>query len=222
MERVSKSGFQSSKVCSFMFSQYFFTALLALLFLSEDIAALEKAEAKQVVHLRKMASRDKNALLVSARSLVQAKRAKNRMFEVRATMKMMQNQLSQQAAILKVAGTMAKSAEIMKCLNSIMSTSKMSAEMQVLTKEMMKAGVVEDVFEEAFVEEGLEEEADYEVNKILMEVVPDMPDAPWRAVPEVSAVADLEYEGKGVADDGVTDAAEDPEVAALQARAGAL
>jgi charged multivesicular body protein 3 len=148
--------------------------------------------------------------------------AKNRMFEVRATMKMMQNQLSQQAAILKVAGTMAKSAEIMKCLNSIMSTSKMSAEMQVLTKEMMKAGVVEDVFEEAFVEEGLEEEADYEVNKILMEVVPDMPDAPWRAVPEVSAVADLEYEGKGVADDGVTDAAEDPEVAALQARAGAL
>lgn len=72
--------------------------------------------------------------------------------------------------------------------------------------------------------EEVEEEANEEVNKILMEVVPDMPDAPWKAVvspsasEEVDLLPDMPIVG-GVAAEEEEDAAA---MAALQARAEAL
>jgi hypothetical protein len=64
------------------------------------------------------------------------------------------------------------------------------------------------------------------VNKILMEVVPDMPDAPWKAV-NASAVAASPSAAEELALDmpeiGVPSADEEDEaMAALQARAEAL
>ena len=44
--------------------------------LERDIAALEKAEVKHVSELRKLAGRDKSALMISAKSLVQSRRVR--------------------------------------------------------------------------------------------------------------------------------------------------
>lgn len=159
-------------------------------------------------------------------------KAKNRMIEVKATMQTMSNQISQQAAMLKVAGTMSKNAELMKTLNSVMSSKKVSSGMHVLAREMMKAGVVEEVFEEAFDTDELEEEANYEVNNVIMELLPDMPNAPWNSIPDPSSmpageaasspVPVLETPSLPVGAGTSERASRDSEMDALQARAGAL
>ena len=46
------------------------------------------------------------------------------MYEVRAAMTTMLNQIAQQAALLKVAGTLTRSADIMSSLNSIFKTAE--------------------------------------------------------------------------------------------------
>ena len=163
-------------------------------------------------------------------------KAKNRMFEVKATMRTMSNQISQQAAMLKVAGTMSKSAELMNSLNSLMSSSKLSAGMHVLAEEMMKAGVVEAVLEGGFDADEFEQEADFEVDDVLMELLPDMPDAPWKSIPDppllpagaaanvgAAAIANPPSLHASLPGAATSDRAnEDPNMEALQARAGAL
>jgi charged multivesicular body protein 3 len=187
--------------------------------LDRDIEALTREEKKHVAECKKMAARDRKAMMITAKSIVQSRKAKEKMYISRATMNTMQMQIATQASMLKVAGAMGKSTEVMRSLNQLMKVGKMSEDMQALAREMTKAGLVEEMMSEAMDEgmgDDVEEEAADEVHKILMEVVPDMPDAPWAKVaarpgaaaePEVAPAAE---------------SAEDAAMAALQARADAL
>jgi charged multivesicular body protein 3 len=50
--------------------------------------------------------------------------------------------------MVKVAGTIQKSGEVMKSMNDLMKVSKLQAGMMDLAKEMTKAGLIEDMVDD--------------------------------------------------------------------------
>src|SRR4051794_25713066 len=76
-------------------------------------------------------------------------------------------------ALIKVMGEFKKSSEIMKLMNRSMNLPEIAKDMQHLAAEMMKAGIIDEMVEEALEsveEDELEELAEQEVNKLLHEV----------------------------------------------------
>jgi len=192
--------------------------------IERDIQALEREEKKHVAECKKLAGRDKKAMMITAKSIVQSRRAKEKMFVTRATMNALAMQLATQASMLKVCGALKKSTDVMVSLNALMKVGKMSEDMRALAKEMEKAGLVEEMMNEAL-ESGMgqdevEEEAQVEINKLLLEVLPDMPDAPWAVNGAPNAAADAAAAMPAASTGAMAE--EDAEMAALMARAEAL
>jgi hypothetical protein len=58
----------------------------------------------------------------------------------------MQNaQLTQQLGMVRVAGTLSKSTEVMKIINDLVRVPTLMQTMQSMAKEMMKAGIIDEV-----------------------------------------------------------------------------
>jgi Snf7 len=71
------------------------------------------------------------------------------------------------AAMVKVAGAISKSGEVMKSMNAIMKVGAMQQGMQAMAKEMMKAGLIEEMVDNVMEDVGgaEEEDVDEEVQK---------------------------------------------------------
>ena len=84
--------------------------------------------------------------------------------------------MNQQAANLRVAGAMEKSAEVMKCMHNLVKVHEISEVMSELSREMMKAGIMEEMMEDTMEgisgvdEEEMEEAVQEEVDKVLYEL----------------------------------------------------
>merc|ERR1712014_408068 len=80
----------------------------------------------------------------------------------------MQNRLSQ----MKVVGNMSKSADIMKAMNRLVKVEGITETMTALQKEMMKAGIIEEMVDDAMdaADEVDEDAADEEVEKVMDEL----------------------------------------------------
>merc|ERR1711865_336423 len=77
------------------------------------------------------------------------------------------------AAQQKVTGHMQKSTEVMTMMNKLSKVSEMQATMQEMQKEMCKAGVIEEMVDDAFeVLDGDDDEdaADDEVERVMQEL----------------------------------------------------
>lgn len=76
--------------------------------------------------------------------------------------------------MVKVAGVMEKSAAVMSAMQQLVRLPEIQATMMQLSKEMTKAGLIEemmeDSFDNVFESEELDEEAEVEVSKVLMEL----------------------------------------------------
>ncbi|KAK2706615.1 hypothetical protein QYM36_016591 [Artemia franciscana] len=77
-------------------------------------------------------------------------------------------------AIVRMTGSLQKSTEVMKMMSSLIKVPEISRTMQELSREMMKAGIVEEMIEDTMEsvgdQEELEEEAQKEVDKVLWEL----------------------------------------------------
>jgi charged multivesicular body protein 3 len=83
--------------------------------------------------------------------------------------------MSQQLSTLRVASAMEKSSSVMKSMQSLMKVQEISQVMQEMSREMMKAGIIEEMLDEVLddqleVDDELEEEAQKEVDKVLWEL----------------------------------------------------
>ncbi|KAL4287754.1 hypothetical protein AHAS_Ahas19G0217800 [Arachis hypogaea] len=78
------------------------------------------------------------------------------------------------AAIARTVGHLSKSAEVMKLVNNLMKAPEMAVTMQEFSKEMTKAGVIEeivyDAVDSALDSEDIEDEIEEEVDKVLTEI----------------------------------------------------
>ncbi len=73
---------------------------------------------------------------------------------------------------LQVAGTLQRSTEVMKLVNDLIKAPQLNQTVQQMSKEMMKAGIIDemmdDAMESAMDSEDIEEETDAEVDKVRL------------------------------------------------------
>eukprot|EP00892_Ulva_mutabilis_P008718 jgi/Ulvmu1/6218/UM028_0074.1 len=120
---------------------------------------------------------------VIAREVVNSNKAISRLHTQKAHMMDMEMALKHQLAMVKLAGTINKSTEVMKIVTDMVQVGSMQAGMREMAKEMMKAGLIEEIVNDVMedVSDAQEEEVDEEVAKVLQEVAGDvietLPDA---------------------------------------------
>ena len=84
-------------------------------------------------------------------------------------------QVNEAFSVRKIQGSLKKSTGIMKDVNTLIRLPELSATMQQLSTELVRAGIIEEVVDDAITDNQLledeEEEADAEVDKVLQEVL---------------------------------------------------
>mmetsp|Transcript_79360 Transcript_79360/g.97068 ORF Transcript_79360/g.97068 Transcript_79360/m.97068 type:complete len:127 (+) Transcript_79360:1-381(+) len=85
-------------------------------------------------------------------------------------------ELETTAATMRLSDSMSKSTEVMKQMNSLVRIPEMEESITSMKKEMMRAGLIEEMLDEGMEEmDGpeLEEEAEAEVDKVLEDLAVD-------------------------------------------------
>ncbi|WAQ82398.1 hypothetical protein PtA15_2A715 [Puccinia triticina] len=144
--------------------------------MDREIRGIETAQNKVKIQLKQLASKNdlKNCKLL-AKEIVRSNKQKDRLFTSKARLNSIRMQLQHQLATLKISGTLQKSTEIMKLSNSLMKLPELNKTMQEMSQEMMKAGIMSEMVEDAIDtldedEEELEEEAEAEVQNVLFNI----------------------------------------------------
>ncbi|CBF71739.1 hypothetical protein AN6920.2 [Aspergillus nidulans FGSC A4] len=153
--------------------------------LDRDIAQLKALDGKTrqtIVNASKRAQRNparaKQANLEAkmlARELVRVRRQTTRLTTSRAQLQSVQMQVNEAFAVRKIQGSLQKSTGIMKDVNTLIRLPQLSATMHQLATELVRAGIIEEMVDDAIPNNELledeEAEADEEVDKILQEIL---------------------------------------------------
>ncbi len=126
--------------------------------------------------------------------------------------------VSANAAMNKVTGAVARTSAVMTAMNRLINVPELSAQMRVMSQEMMKAGIIEEMVDDAMatMEDGdTEELADAEVEKLVMEITMGHFD-------KVSNVPTTKVVAKGADIEVEAGEAEETETASIEARLHAL
>lgn len=170
--------------------------------LDRQILRINREEEKIKRSIKDAAKRgDTSSCKTYAREIVRSRKAVTRLHTTKAQMNsvvmQMQNQLSQQ----KLMGTLSKSSDIMKAMNRLVKVEGISETMQTMQREMCKAGVIEEMVDNAFEalnDEDDEAEADAQVSQVLAELAAQqtggMAAAPRRQVAQAAAEQEEEEE----------------------------
>ncbi|KAK1289283.1 hypothetical protein QJS10_CPB18g01747 [Acorus calamus] len=160
--------------------------------IERQIRDVEREEKSVQKAIREAAKRnDMTSAKSLAKELVRSRRAVNRLHENKAQLNSISMHLGESVAIARTVGHLSKSAEVMKLVNNLMKAPEVAATMMEFSKEMTKAGVIEemvtDAVDSALDSEDIEEETEVEVDKVLAELAGEtasqLPDAarPQRA-----------------------------------------
>ncbi|KAK9533662.1 hypothetical protein VZT92_008767 [Zoarces viviparus] len=137
-----------------------------------DIQREEEKVKRSIKDAAKRGQRD--VCVVLAKEMIQSKRAVTKLYASKAQMNSVQLSMKNQLALVRVAGSLQKSTEVMKAMQNLVKIPEIQATMRELSKEMMKAGIIEEMLEDTFesMEDGeeMEEAAEEEVDKILFEI----------------------------------------------------
>ncbi|XP_043524559.1 charged multivesicular body protein 3 [Frieseomelitta varia] len=143
--------------------------------LDRQVRAIQREEEKIKRSLKEAAKKgDKDVCKILAKEIIRARKTCNKLYTSKAHMNSVSLQMKNQLATIRVAGSVQKSTEVMQAMQSLVRVPEVAATMRELSKEMMKAGIIEEMLDETmeFVEdsEEVEDEADEEIDKILWEV----------------------------------------------------
>ncbi|KAK1260794.1 hypothetical protein QJS04_geneDACA002155 [Acorus gramineus] len=160
--------------------------------MERQIRDVEREEKSVQKAIREAAKRNDMASAKSlAKEIVRSRRAVNRLHENKAQLNSISMHLGESVATARTVGHLSKSADVMKLVNNLMKAPEVAATMMEFSKEMTKAGVMEemvnDAVDSALDSEDMEEETEEEVEKVLAalagETASQLPDAvrPHRA-----------------------------------------
>jgi len=143
--------------------------------IERQVNGIRREEAKVTKSLKEAAKKgDKDVCLVLAKEVVHARKAVNKLYCAKANINSVQMQMKGQLATIKVAGCLQKSAEVMKTMQQLVRLPEIQKTMMEMSREMMKAGIIEEMLEDTMEtvteSEDMEEEAQEEVDKILFEL----------------------------------------------------
>ena len=143
--------------------------------LDRQINAIKREEMKVTKSLKEAAKRgDKDVCQILAKEVINSRKSVNKLYTAKANLNSVQNQMKGQLATLKVSGALAQSADVMKNMSALVKIPETQKTMMELSKEMMKAGIIEEMLEDTM--EGLndgeemEEAAQEEIDKIILEL----------------------------------------------------
>ncbi|KAJ3162651.1 Charged multivesicular body protein 3 [Geranomyces michiganensis] len=146
--------------------------------LDKSMRGIDAEEMKVKRHLKAAAKRnDATSCRILAKEIVTSRKARDRLATSKAQLNSLTMNMQQQLATMKIAGTVQKSTQIMKLVNNLVKLPEISATMQEMGQEMMKAGIIEEMMEDTLEmgdEDEIEAEADEEVNKVLFELTDGM------------------------------------------------
>lgn len=142
--------------------------------LDRQVLNIEREEMKIKLSVREAAKKNQiDVCKVLAKSLVQSRKAKNRIHTSKAQINSVMMNMQNQQSMSKVAGAMQKSSEVMKSMMALVRLPEMAETMRELAQEMTKAGLMEEIMDDTFEgmeDEDLEEEAEAEVSEVLFEL----------------------------------------------------
>ena len=139
-----------------------------------DIRKLEFEEKKAMKECKKLSAKGhKDAARHLVKQVVSTRKATTRMYASKAQLNSVVDNLQLSMSMLKMQGVLGKSAHIMHEMNNLAKLPEMKETMMDMSREMMKAGLIEEQVEEAMAmmePDELEDDADAEVNKIMAEL----------------------------------------------------
>ncbi|XP_034178898.1 vacuolar protein sorting 24 [Osmia lignaria lignaria] len=143
--------------------------------LDRQVRAIQREEEKIKRSLKEAAKKgDKDVCKILAKEIIRARKTCNKIYTSKAHLNSISLQMKNQLATIRVAGSVSKSTEVMQAMQSLVRVPEVAATMRELSKEMMKAGIIEEMLDETMdsIEdsEEVEDEADEEIDKILWEV----------------------------------------------------
>ncbi|KAK3946102.1 vacuolar protein-sorting-associated protein [Diplogelasinospora grovesii] len=156
--------------------------------LDRDIAQVKAAEAKTknlILAADRRAQRDpsrqkqaRKEVRDFARELIRTRKAQARLVTGKAQLNSVQMQVNEAFALRKIEGSIRASVGIMKDVNTLIRLPELAVTMNELSKELMKAGIIEEMVGENLPmdvegEEEEEFEAEGEVDKVLGEILKD-------------------------------------------------
>lgn len=106
-----------------------------------------------------------------AKEIIRSRTAIRKIHTTKAHLNSVSLQMKNQLSTLRVAGALAKSTEVMHAMQNLVRIPQVAQTMQDMSKEMMKAGIIEEMLDETM--EGLEdteemeEQAQSEVDKVI-------------------------------------------------------
>lgn len=136
---------------------------------------IQREEEKIKKSLKEAAKKnDKDTCIILAKEIVRARKAVTKIYTSKAHINSVQLQMKNQLATLRVAGSLAKSTEVMQAMQRLIRVPEVAQTMQDMSKEMMKAGIIEEMLDETMSDiedtEEMEEAAQTEVDKVLWEL----------------------------------------------------
>ena len=167
--------------------------------MDREISKLEQMERKSRDECRKYGKEGRqDACKIVAREIVRTRAARNRMLMAKAQINSVNMQLQTQAAMVRAAGCMKKSTEVMRCMNKLVKLPELQKTMMEMQREMERSGLIEEVVGDALDEldgDDVEEETELQVNKVVEELAGDLfkgqTDAP-ETLPEQQAAEPAE------------------------------
>ena len=82
--------------------------------------------------------------------------------------------MNQQLSALRISNSLEKSTDVMRSMQSLIKVGEVAQVMQEMSREMMRAGIIDEMLEETLEDtlggEDMEEEANEEVDKVLFEI----------------------------------------------------
>nr|XP_014092484.1 charged multivesicular body protein 3 [Bactrocera oleae] len=143
--------------------------------LDRQIRSIQREEEKVKRSLKQAATKnDRDTCIILAKEIVRARKAINRIYTSKAHLNSIQLQMKNQLATLRVAGSLQKSTEVMQAMQNLVRYPELAGIMRDMSKEMMKAGIIEEMLDETMdsleESEEMEEEAAKEVDKVLWEI----------------------------------------------------
>jgi charged multivesicular body protein 3 len=142
--------------------------------LERERMRIEREETKMKAEMKKLAKSGHNAALKTmAKSLIKSQTVRSRMLEASTRINSVLLTLKTHAATMSVAEHMGKSAAVMKGMQSLVSLPELRATAKSMSQEMMKAGIISEMIDESMESldpEGIDEEAEEEVDKVIAEI----------------------------------------------------
>jgi len=143
--------------------------------LERTIRSIQMEEQKTKIQVKQLAKKGDKQNLASAKILakeiLRSRKATERLYKSKTQLNSVAMQLTEQMAMMKLSGIMAKSTQVMAAMNNLVKLPQLNKIMMAMSREMEKAGLIEEMMDDVMDDdEEIEDAADEEVNKIVEEI----------------------------------------------------